>query len=90
MGKEGKVISKSKRKKEREGIRKRYKNELPEGFMWKLQGATREKEKVRASGRITTGVRESIEEKEFIKNTLDGVQERKVKIEGSWFKIVTI
>lgn len=38
---------------------------------------------------ITTEVRTSIEEKEVIKCTLDGVQERKVKIRERWYRTVT-
>jgi len=64
---------------------------LPIKFVWKCQYAVRIKRKGRARGGIITGVRQGIEEIsiEEIK-VIDGIQERRLRLEGRLWRIITI
>jgi len=64
---------------------------LSKNFVWKCQYAVRVKRKDRARGGIITGVRKGIEEisvKEI--KAIDGIQERRMRLEGRLWRIITI
>lgn len=70
---------------------------LPLGYKWKMQYAHREMKKGRAKGGILTGVRNEIQEKNELQErevqreeVEQNVMERKVKIEGDIWRIITI
>lgn len=62
---------------------------LLKAFKWCNQCAVKEKEKGRAKGGILTGVRKSLEEIEATDLNVNGVQERRVRVEGDLWRIVT-
>jgi len=72
------------------------KKDLPKEFIWKSQHATREKKKGRAKGGIITGVRRGIEEIDGVDSVdnkskdVNGVQERRLRIEGKIWRIVIV
>jgi len=67
---------------------------LSKRFVWKCQYAVRAKKKGRAKGGIITGVRKGIEEinvEETKTNTgIHGIQERKVRLEGRLWRIISV
>jgi len=64
---------------------------LSKKFVWKCQYAVRIKRKGRARGGIITSVRKGIEEisVEEIK-AIDGIQEKRLRLEGGFWRIITI
>jgi hypothetical protein len=68
----------------------RWKGRMPEGWRWKCQGARRESKNGRAMGGIITGVKKELEEKGVEDGEGEGIQERRVKIKGEWWRVVTV
>lgn len=68
---------------------KRMENRMPEEFNWKCQFAGREKSRGRACGALITGVKRNIIEIE-VDERFRGLQERKVKIQGNIWRVITV
>lgn len=62
---------------------------MPCGWRWRSQCARRENKRGRAMGGIITGVREELEEEEYV-DTAEGIQERRIVVEGERWRIMTI
>jgi len=64
---------------------------LSKSFVWKYQYAARVKKKSRARGEIITGIRKGIEaiNVEEMK-AIDGIQERRLRLEGLLWRIISI
>jgi len=64
---------------------------LSKRFVWKCQYAVRAKKKGRARGGIITGVRKGIEEINVEEmKAIDGIQERRLRLEGRFWRIISI
>jgi len=63
---------------------------LSRKFVWKCQHAVRVKKKGRAREGIITGVRKGIEISVEEIKAIDGIQERRLRLEGRLWRIITI
>jgi len=64
---------------------------LSKRFVWKCQYAVRAKRKGRAKGGIITGVRKGIEEINVEETkTINGIQERRVRLKGRLWRIISV
>ncbi len=66
-------------------------NKLPKEYRWKSEHAKRSKKRGRAKGGIITGIKEDVEEieEERIKS-VEGIQERRIKIGDNSWRIMTV
>lgn len=70
---------------------KNIESKLSNDFVWRCQYASRARKKGRAKGGLVTGIRKGIEEmgaEDRIE--IDGVQERKVRLDGQLWRILTV
>lgn len=65
------------------------KKKLSKEFSWKCQNAVREK-KGRAKGGIITGIRKRMEEIGIIEESVNDVQERRIRVEGKIWRVITV
>lgn len=63
---------------------------LPEGWRWGCKRARRVKERGKAMEGVITGVRKEILEEKIKKELGKDIQERRVKMRGEWWRIVTV
>jgi len=69
----------------------KFEAEVVQTIVWKCQYAIREKKKGRAKGGIITGVRKGIEEINVEETkAIDGIQERKLRLEGRLWRIISV
>lgn len=64
---------------------------LPEGYVWKVQAARREKKRGRASGDMILGMRkELIVEEEGQEKEVEGILTAKMRYEGGSWRVVGV
>jgi len=68
----------------------KLKGNLSKEFSWKCQFAERDKSKGRAKGGIITGIRKEFEELDVKAINVNGVQERRIRVEGGLWRILTV
>jgi len=68
----------------------KIKGSLSKEFSWKCQFAERDKSKGRAKGGIITGIRKEFEELDVKVINVNGVQERRIRVEGELWRILTV
>ncbi|KYN04961.1 hypothetical protein ALC62_04156 [Cyphomyrmex costatus] len=68
----------------------KLKEKMPKEWRWKCQPADRDKRRGRAKGGIITGIRKEIEENKEELESREGIQERKIILNGEKWRVVTI
>lgn len=68
----------------------KIKSRLSQNFIWVHQAAKRENKKGRAKGGILTGVRKNWSTEEVKDKEIEGIVERKMKIDGRKWRVLTI
>lgn len=63
------------------------KKKLSKEFLWRCQNAVRDEKKGRAKGGIIIGIRKRMEEIGIIEESVNGVQERRIRVEGKIWRV---